>query len=49
MGYLYKNLVDEWNLFYNGTTEYILVAQCFNSEIEILSESLYNKLVKDFE
>ncbi len=47
--YLYKNIVDEWNLFYNGTTEYILVAQFANSEIEIFSENLYNKFIKDFE
>ena len=25
-GNIYKDLVDEWNLFYNGTSEYILVA-----------------------
>lgn len=46
---IYKDLVDEWNLFYNGTSEYILVAQYANNEIEILSENLYNEFTKDFE
>lgn len=46
---IYKDLVDEWNLFYNGTSEYILVAQYTNNEIEIFSENLYNEFIKDFE
>ncbi|MGN0030888.1 MAG: zeta toxin family protein [Candidatus Gastranaerophilaceae bacterium] len=45
---IYKNLVDEWNLFYNGTSEYILVAQSVNNGIEIFSENLYNEFIKDF-
>lgn len=45
---IYKDLADEWNLFYNGTSEYILVAQYANSELEIFSENLYNKFIKDF-
>ena len=45
----YKDLVDEWNLFYNGTSEYVLVAQHANNEIEIFSENLYNDFIKDFE
>lgn len=45
---IYKNLVDEWNLFYNGTTEYILVAQCSNRKIEIFNDNLYNEFIKDF-
>ena len=44
----YKDLVDEWNLFYNGTSEYILVAQSSDSKIEIYNENLYNKFIKDF-
>lgn len=47
--YIYKDLVDEWNLFYNGTSEYILVAQYATDEVEIFSENLYNEFVKDFE
>lgn len=45
---IYKDLADEWNLFYNGTSEYILVAQSNNSKIEIFSENLYNGFVRDF-
>ena len=44
----YKDLVDEWNLFYNGTSEYILVAQSSDSKIEIYNENLYNEFTKDF-
>lgn len=47
--YIYKDLVNEWNLFYNGTPEYILVAQYANNKIEVFSESLYNEFIKDFE
>lgn len=46
---VYKDLVDEWNLFYNGNSEYILVAQYINNDIVIFSENLYNDFVKDFE
>ena len=45
---LYKDLVDEWNIFYNGTSEYILVAQCSNKKLEIYSENMYNEFTKDF-
>ncbi len=45
---IYKDLVDEWNLFYNGTSEYILVAQYADNEIEVFSEKLYNEFIKDF-
>lgn len=44
---IYKNLVDEWNLFYNGTSEYILVAQYYNNKVEIFSENLYTEFIKD--
>ena len=45
---IYKNLADEWNLFYNGISEYILVAQYASNKVEIFSENLYNRFVKDF-
>ena len=45
---IYKDLVDEWNLFYNGYSEYILVAQFTNNEIAIFNENLYNEFIKDF-
>ena len=44
---IYKNLVDEWNLFYNGNSEYILVAQYSNNDVEIFNENLYNEFIKD--
>lgn len=50
---LYKDIVDEWNLFYNGLSEYTFVAHCENkpsfTPIEIYNENLYNEFVKDFE
>lgn len=46
---VYKDLVDEWDLFYNGNSEYILVAKYINNDIVIFSENLYNDFVKDFE
>ena len=46
---IYKAIADEWNMFYNGTSEYILVAQCSNQELEIYNENLYNEFIKDFE
>ena len=30
------------------TSEYILVAQFANNEIEVFSENLYNEFIKDF-
>ena len=42
---IYKNLVDEWNLFYNGASEYILVAQAVNNTLEIFNENLYNNFI----
>ncbi len=43
----YKDIVDEWNLFYNGLSDYILVAKKELEEIEILNESLYNDFIKE--
>ena len=49
---LYKDIVDEWNLFYNGLSEYTFVAHCKNNHvsapIEIYNENLYNEFIKDF-
>lgn len=46
---IYKDIVDEWNIFYNGYSEYILVAQSLDGIIEIYNDDLYNEFVKDFE
>jgi len=43
----YKDIVDEWDLFYNGVADYILVAKKESSNIEILNEALYNDFKKD--
>ena len=49
---LYKDMVDEWNLFYNGLSEYTFVAHCKNNSsytpIELYNENLYNEFIKDF-
>ena len=42
---LYKDIVDEWNIFYNGSTEYVLVAKSENGSVEIFNENLYNEFV----
>lgn len=43
----YKDLVDEWILFYNGLSDYTLVAKNEFNRIEILNEALYNEFIKD--
>lgn len=42
----YKDLVDEWNLFYNGLSDYILVAKSSFQDLEILNEALYNEFIE---
>ena len=46
--YKYKDIVDEWNLFYNGGAEYVLVANFSDNKIEVFHEKLYNMFTKDF-
>ena len=41
--YLYKNLVDEWSLFYNGDDKFELIA---NNQM-IIDETTYNNFLKD--
>mgnify|MGYP002625172928 CR=1 FL=1 len=43
---IYKDLVDEWSLYYNGTSEYIQTAKAENENIEILNEIFYNEFVR---
>ena len=45
---IYKDLVDEWYLFYNGDSAYTLIAHAILHEVEILNEIAYNKLIKEF-
>lgn len=43
----YKNIVDEWAIYYNGEINYIPVAKSDSKNIEILNEDLYNEFAKD--
>lgn len=42
----YKDIVDEWAIFYNGEVQFVQVAKSDNSKVEILNESLYNEFTK---
>ena len=44
----YKDIVDEWSLFYNGSAEYSLIAKSINNNIEVFNEELYNVFTKEF-
>lgn len=44
---IYKNLIDEWDIYYNGGSDYIWVAQSVNGRVEIFNENLYNEFIKD--
>ena len=43
----YKDIVDEWAVFYNGESQFVQVAKSDNKNIEILNEELYNEFVKE--
>lgn len=45
----YKDIVDEWNLFYNGISDYVLVAKQEFDGIEILNDALYNEFIRGVE
>lgn len=45
----YKNIVDEWAIYYNGKNNFVEVLKCENTEIEILHKTLYNEFIKDLE
>lgn len=45
----YKNIVDEWAIFFNGESKFIQVAKSDNKDIEILSEVLYNEFIEGIE
>lgn len=47
--YVYKDIVAEWNLFYNGASEYILVARYTDKTLEKFNENLYNKFIRNEE
>lgn len=43
----YKDIVDDWDLFYNGISNYSLIARNEDGELEILNDAIYNEFVKD--
>ena len=45
----YKDLVDEWAVYYNGKNNFAEVLKCEDTEIEILHKTLYNEFIKDLE
>lgn len=45
----YKDIVDEWAIFYNGEIQFIQVAKSDSKNIEILNEDLYNEFTKELE
>jgi len=43
----YKDIVDEWAIFYNGEIQYTPVAKSDSKSIEILNDELYNEFTKE--
>jgi len=43
----YKDIVDEWAVFYNGESQFIQVAKSDNGNVEVLNEELYNEFIKE--
>ncbi len=43
----YKDIVDEWAMYYNGEVNFIPVAKSDRKNIEILNEALYTEFMKD--
>lgn len=45
----YKDIVNEWVIFYNGEIQYTPVAKSDSETIEILNDELYNKFIEGIE
>lgn len=45
--HIYKDMVDEWAVYYNGKDNFIEVFKCENGSIEILQKTLYTEFTKD--
>jgi predicted ABC-type ATPase len=43
----YKDLSDVWKIYYNGGSDFLLVAKSISFEIEILDERLYNLFMEN--
>lgn len=40
----YADVVDDWYLFDNSTSEYLLIGKSISSEMEILNFDVFNKI-----
>ncbi len=45
--HLYKDIVDEWAVYYNGKNNFVEVFKYESGRIEILEKTLYNEFIKD--
>lgn len=45
--HLYKDMVDEWAVYYNGKNNFVEVLKYENGDIEILQKTLYTEFIKD--
>lgn len=45
--HLYKDMVDEWAVYYNGKNNFVEVFKCEDGSIEILQKTLYTEFTKD--
>lgn len=46
---IYKDMVDEWAVYYNGKENFVEVFKNEGKGIEIIHETLYNKFIKGIE
>lgn len=47
MWFKYKDIVDEWTVFYNGSEGYLNVMEGDSEGIEIFNEELYNLFMEN--
>jgi predicted ABC-type ATPase len=45
--HLYKDLIDDWVIYYNGETGFIKVVEASGNTLEVVDEALYNDFKKD--
>lgn len=45
--HLYKDMVDEWAVYYNGKNNFVEVFKYESGSIEILQKTLYTEFIKD--
>jgi len=44
---LYKDLVDNWEIYYNSGAGFVQVAKSFNKEFEIINEIFYKNFIEE--